>query len=79
MGNFFSSTNEAEEQITCIICNARVEKADYIDLGCSQCKNRIKGHFHNDCFHNYVDEYNGIFVCFDCKYKKENKETNNPV
>lgn len=38
MGNFFYSTNEAEEQITCIICNARVEKADYIDLGCGKCK-----------------------------------------
>ena len=49
MGNNFSNAIELEQEIKCFICNETTDKKDYIDLGCSQCKKRMKGYYHTTC------------------------------
>lgn len=75
MGNNFSNAIELEQEIKCFICNETTDKKDYIDLGCSQCKKRMKGYYHSVCLHNYIHEANGIFLCFNCKKNKEKQDS----
>ena len=69
MGNSFST--EAELNV-CSSCNTSIPygKNCYIDMACGKCNQRHKGHYHADCWHDYVDKCLesdlGVFKCPSC-------------